>query len=129
MQEAIQLPGVEDSPARARRFLQVVLDGYPNPLIERAQLLLSELVTNAVVHGEPPVVVTVEIGPSALRIEVVDHGSNAPELQEASISDSHGRGLQLVAGLSEQWGIECRTGGKAVWFRLTTEFNSRWSMN
>ncbi len=129
MHEVIQLPGMEDSPARARRFLLDALDGYPDQLVERAQLLLSELVTNAVVHGEPPVVVNVVIGPSTLRIEVADHGDEAPELRESSMADSHGRGLTIVARLSDHWGIEWRGKGKAVWFGLTTEFHSRWSMN
>jgi len=118
--EVIQLPGVPDSPWRARRFIREALTGLPDTVVETVQLLISELVTNAVVHGSPPVRVEVDIAPSSVSATVTDQGPGAPVLHEQAALDEHGRGLQLVRQLADDWGVEWRTGGKSVWFRLRT---------
>jgi anti-sigma regulatory factor (Ser/Thr protein kinase) len=129
LHELLQLPAIEASPARARRFVGDALVAFPVDIVERAQLLISELVTNAVVHGEPPVVVEVETAPSFVRVAVEDQGDQIPMLRNSGISDGHGRGLQIVAQLADQWGVALRRSGKAVWFRLSTVTEQGWSMN
>jgi anti-sigma regulatory factor (Ser/Thr protein kinase) len=129
MHEVLRLPGIDHSAARARQFVRDTLPDFPADLVESAQLLISELVTNAVLHGNPPVFVELEIAPSFLRLAVVDQGDQAPVLQEATASDGHGRGLQIVAHVADQWGVEWRNSGKSVWCSLRTDSDPCWSMN
>ncbi|MQA97096.1 MAG: SpoIIE family protein phosphatase [Streptosporangiales bacterium] len=81
------------------------------------ELLVSELVTNAIVHGGPPVRLRL-LRADRLVCEVHDGGHDLPVLRPAEETDEHGRGLQLVTGLAKRWGVS-RTGeGKVVWFEL-----------
>ncbi|MCW2608666.1 MAG: histidine kinase [Frankiales bacterium] len=82
-------------------------------------LLLSELATNALVHGHPPVEVRLRLG-STLVLEVHDTASYLPSRRRPGDDDEHGRGLQLVSLLAERWGTRPTARGKAVWcvFRL-----------
>jgi anti-sigma regulatory factor (Ser/Thr protein kinase) len=98
-------------------------------IVTTAQLLISELVTNAVLHGRPPVVAELEVGPTSLRVAVIDQGHDAPGLHEPTASDDHGRGLQIVRQLADDWGVEWRMQGKSVWFRLGTAPGRMLSMN
>jgi anti-sigma regulatory factor (Ser/Thr protein kinase) len=129
LHEVIQLPGIHHSAARARRFVRDSLPDFPADLVDGAQLLISELVTNAVLHGDPPVFVELQITPLFLRLAVADQGGRAPALHEATASDGHGRGLQIVAHVADDWGVEWHDRGKSVWCSLRTDSNSRWSMN
>jgi anti-sigma regulatory factor (Ser/Thr protein kinase) len=129
LHEAIQLPDNQASPARARRFIREALPDLPDDFVDRAQLLISELVTNAVLHGRPPVHAELEIGPSSLSVAVIDQGSEAPTLHDPTALDDHGRGLRIVGQLADEWGVEWRTQGKSVWFRLGTAFGLMLSMN
>jgi anti-sigma regulatory factor (Ser/Thr protein kinase) len=70
-------------------------------------LLASELVTNAVVHGAPPVEITVG-----------DAHPDVPQPRHAMREDEHGRGLLLVDRLSDRWGVDAHPPGKSVWFEL-----------
>ncbi|MFJ2947394.1 SpoIIE family protein phosphatase [Streptomyces sp. NPDC087226] len=93
-----------------------------------ATLIASELVTNAVVHAGTEVRLTcrLEQETGALVIEVTDrHPSRAPRGGEpetvcARDAAEYGRGLRLVAALSDSWGITYRPGAKTVWARLPT---------
>lgn len=86
-------------------------------------LCVSELATNAVVHGVPPgrgFRLQLVLDPNGvLRIEVHDSGPgeiHAPELaSEAGVESEHGRGLLLVAALADKWGVGKRNPGKVVW--------------
>ncbi len=83
-------------------------------------LLLSELATNALVHGRPPVEVRLRLTARSLVLEVHDGASYLPSRRRPDEDDEHGRGLQLVALLAERWGTRPTPTGKAVWclFRL-----------
>jgi anti-sigma regulatory factor (Ser/Thr protein kinase) len=116
--EVIQLPGVPEGPARARRFVRESLAGYPEHVIETAQLLVSELVTNAVIHGEPPVRIELDIEPPGVSVSVRDRGEDAPVLREPTQAGEHGRGLHIVRCLADEWGVEREMEGTCVWFRL-----------
>lgn len=109
------------SAGEARRFVDSVLEQWDcQPLLDDVQLLVSELVTNAVVHAASDAQVAVRLLPDALRIEVVDRGSSAlpaPSAPERPDAES-GRGLFLVEQLATAWGVEPFEGGKAVWFEV-----------
>ncbi|MFJ7337974.1 SpoIIE family protein phosphatase [Streptomyces sp. NPDC101116] len=78
------------------------------------ELVVSELVTNAIRHAEPPVQLRL-IHDSTLICEVSDGGSTAPHLRRARTYDEGGRGLLLVAQLTERWGTRQSGTGKTIW--------------
>ncbi|RPK56320.1 hypothetical protein EES43_25070 [Streptomyces sp. ADI96-02] len=87
--------------------------------IEAAELLLSELVTNALIHTRHGAVVTATAMPGALRVEVQDFEADLPAPYVPNADDgTHGRGLILVRSLADAWGVEARVLGKVVWFEL-----------
>jgi len=88
---------------------------------ETAILLTSELVTNALVHGESPVTVAVSWSIEQIRVEVHDRSRYLPAPWPANIAvdDEAGRGLLLVDTLATDWGFYRTPGGKAVYFTLT----------
>lgn len=92
---------------------------------EVAELLATELVTNALVHTDQGAEVSVRLGPTRLRVEVRDHASRRPRPCVPTADDgTHGRGLMLVQALADDWGVEmqARAGGKVVWFELHGAF-------
>jgi anti-sigma regulatory factor (Ser/Thr protein kinase) len=88
-----------------------------------AELLLSELVTNALIHTRHGAVVTVTVAPAKLRVEVRDFVSEQqPEPYVPNADDgTHGRGLVLVQNLADAWGVRTQALGKLVWFELNGE--------
>ncbi|MGW1279604.1 ATP-binding protein [Streptomyces tsukubensis] len=84
---------------------------------EAATLVVSELVTNAIRHaGGYSVSLRVEHHKHELLIEVTDEGSMAPVVREAGAEDESGRGLLLVCGVAETWGVSDR--GRTKWCTL-----------
>jgi two-component sensor histidine kinase len=82
-------------------------------------LLVTELVTNAVVHGLPAIHLQVCIlGAARVRVEVFDGSLSLPEMREPSLESTSGRGLQLVAGIASRWGARPQLNGKVVWCEL-----------
>ncbi|MFC9621344.1 ATP-binding protein [Streptomyces sp. NPDC056930] len=89
---------------------------------EVAELLLSELVTNALIHTRHGAVVTVSAAPAKLRVEVRDFVSGMPLSYVPNADDgTHGRGLILVQSLADAWGVSAHALGKVVWFELDGE--------
>lgn len=87
-----------------------------------AELLLSELVTNALVHTGDGAVVAVSVEPQKLRVEVRDFVPGMPLSHVPNADDgTHGRGLVLVESLADSWGISAHALGKVVWFELDGE--------
>ncbi|MFJ7902136.1 SpoIIE family protein phosphatase [Streptomyces sp. NPDC096198] len=82
-----------------------------------AELVVSELVTNAIRYGSPPVHLRL-IRDTALICEVGDASSTAPHLRRARLSDEGGRGLLIVAQLSRRWGSRHHRSGKTIWAEL-----------
>lgn len=103
--------------ATARRRVRSIVAGSANPeLSDDAALLTSEVVTNALVHGQAPVHLTVMVG-DGVRVEVWDGSPHGPVVREYGALASSGRGLTLL-DLLARWGVEETATGKAVWFEL-----------
>ncbi|MFI5686651.1 ATP-binding protein [Streptomyces sp. NPDC051636] len=107
----------------ARRALRDLLRHWGKPgRSEIAELLTSELVTNALVHTDHDAVLTAVIGPHGLRVEVRDFVARRPRLCVPDADDdTHGRGLVLVQSLADAWGVRAHGVGKSVWFELDAE--------
>ncbi|MFI1828358.1 ATP-binding protein [Streptomyces sp. NPDC020412] len=82
---------------------------------ETIRLIISELVSNAVVHGEGPVTITVLGRPSGLLIDVRDGNRDAPRTGSFGTENEHGRGVALVDALAVRSGWEPLGHGKRVW--------------
>lgn len=107
---------------RARRWARSRLAGCgigaEEPLAETLILLISELVTNAVVHTGCPAVLRVLCGSGGagtVRVEVVDTSACPPRPRHAEGGDTNGRGLELVDGLADRWGWQPEGRGKSIW--------------
>ncbi len=117
--ETCQLePGVA-SAGMARSFVAQVLDDLSSDRVFVAQLLASELVTNAVVHVGSLIDLQIDSSPERILVSVSDGSSATPLPPQPPGSDATGgRGMQIVAELSLDWGWEPTRGGKRVWFQL-----------
>ncbi|HEY4377579.1 MAG TPA: ATP-binding protein [Acidimicrobiales bacterium] len=104
----------------ARRFVcATLLSWQADALIDIAQLLTSELVTNAVIHAGTDIELQLEQTSQGIRCEVTDHGAGTPVARLAKPEELGGRGLHLVDAMSKCWGVRRSPGAKAVWFELT----------
>jgi anti-sigma regulatory factor (Ser/Thr protein kinase) len=119
--------GVHD----ARRWVvRTCTDIGREDLVECAELGVSELVTNALLHGEPPIQVRVRGTVQHPRVEVRDSSLEPPILPGAAVDRepqgdellTFGRGLAIVARSSDAWGAEIEDDGKVVWFAPATGF-------
>ena len=122
------------SVAAARRYLVAIADdvGLPGDVRDAGVLAVSELVTNAVLHGRDPITLRVTTLPRTVRVAVTD-GSNRPPRPRprtrtwSSGSDQrsrdHGRGLAIIESLTEQWGCApaVQAPGKTVWCSLRVD--------
>lgn len=128
---------------RARRWARSKLAGVgirdDEPLAETLVLLVSELVTNAVVHTGRPAVLRLRLpravpeapgvsgrpgasgavaGEATVRLEVADASARAPVFRCADGDATNGRGLALVDGLADRWGWSRDGSGKRIWCEL-----------
>nr|WP_229861954.1 ATP-binding protein [Streptomyces galbus] len=104
----------------ARRALRELLRPWGGPEQSAiAELLTSELVTNALVHTDDDAVLTATVAPDRLRVEVRDFVARRPCPRVPVADDgTNGRGLMLVQSLADAWGVHAHGVGKAVWFEL-----------
>ncbi|MFB7245220.1 SpoIIE family protein phosphatase [Streptomyces populi] len=136
------LPGTPLAAAAARRFLRDTLLDWSEPALPGAEIIddrlagdaavvVSELVTNAVVHAGTDVELLcrlerpVDGPPGTLVVEVSDHHPSRAIREDGAEppygTPEYGRGLRLVSALSEAWGITYRPGVKTVWSRLLVD--------
>ena len=96
-----------------------VCNGWPPSVLRVAQLLTTEVVTNAVVHGTGDVAFRAVQTGNTLRVEVGDTSAALPaQVPVDGASRQGGRGLAILSALAEKWGVEPCEGGKTVWFEL-----------
>lgn len=116
----LTLPPDRRAPGRAREFLREVrCPAHGARVRDSSELLVSEVVTNAVSHGTPPVSMRVECdGSAGLRVSVTDGSPGRPVVHHADPDEESGRGVELVGLLSDAWGVQPADDGKTVWFVL-----------
>lgn len=119
----IPLPSDLSAAAIARQFVQDNRDHIRPDLIEDAQVLVSEVVTNAVRHGRPEITLLVRVDNPSIGIAVADSGDNVPAKPQGPPPSSQpsGRGLMILDALATAWGVEPNTDllpGKVVWFEI-----------
>ncbi|WP_405449270.1 SpoIIE family protein phosphatase [Streptomyces erythrochromogenes] len=108
----------ETAPGRARRFARRALTRWGlEELSDSLELLVSEVVTNAVRYAERPVTLRL-LRTDVLRCEVGDDSPQLPRQRRARDTDEGGRGLFLVNRLARRWGATRLSSGKVVWFEL-----------
>lgn len=114
-----QLAAEPRSAKEARSFTEATLGAWRcDALMDVSLLLVSELVTNAVLHAGSHVELVVRLLPDGIRFEVHDGSPRAPRLREAASDATTGRGLTLVEHMASSWGTDLSSSGKAVWFEL-----------
>jgi anti-sigma regulatory factor (Ser/Thr protein kinase) len=121
MHERIVLHADPSSVGAARRFCARTLAGWgaSDELVDSVCLVVSELVTNAVLHAGTSCELTVSgpesVAADVVRIEVTDGDPAAPLAKRYDVDAASGRGLHLVEALSDRFGTQHRGDGKAVW--------------
>jgi anti-sigma regulatory factor (Ser/Thr protein kinase) len=108
------------SPRRARAFIAMTLHEWGCDRVEGvAALLVSEVVTNAVQHGQSNAVLSARYEAGRLEVRVQDKSDSLPILGRVEPEGATGRGLILVNALSDRWGVEpLASGGKSVYFAV-----------
>jgi anti-sigma regulatory factor (Ser/Thr protein kinase) len=110
------------SPAAARAFVRSELEEehVPDPPLETAILLTSELVSNALLHARTEVDLRLVMAASGVRVEVHDSGVRQPPASPAPapLEATTGRGLMMVDALAQSWGVDGTVDGKTIWFEL-----------
>ena len=108
-----------ESPREARAaIVEAAQDLHLEPLTDDLQLVVSELVTNAVRYAEPPVHVEIEAGDDAVTIAVVDGSPGRPAAKDADRDAEGGRGLLLIDLLAAETGVRPQPPGKTMWASL-----------
>jgi anti-sigma regulatory factor (Ser/Thr protein kinase) len=121
LRATVALPAERTSARQARKFIRefCVAAELGDDVCEKAALLVSELVTNAVIHGRSRATLVAARPTGHLHVAVLDHDIRLPEGPKTVAPDSeHGRGLRIVAAVADRWGVEGTDEGKAVWFEL-----------
>ena len=117
----LELGPTPDSVGRARRFsVAYAHDSGMSEVSDTLSLLVSELVSNVVLHARTPCVLHIERSPARIRVQVRDGSDRMPgSTQRSDPFAQSGRGMVLVESLSAGHGVDkLAEGGKSVWFEL-----------
>ncbi|HEY2173777.1 MAG TPA: ATP-binding protein [Mycobacteriales bacterium] len=117
----LALPSGPYAPGRARDFVRDSSAFRTQSSRDSAVLMVSELVTNAVLHGRPPIVLTVERVWSGVQISVADDHPDEPVLGPPSRTAVVGRGMPVIDALAASWGVRRRPIGKSIWIRVADD--------
>lgn len=112
-------PRVE-APAQARRHLEQTCPHLSPAVRSDAAIVLSEVVTNAVLHARTMITIAIECDEAAVAVAVTDNSSEAPRPRGHGDLDEGGRGLLLIEQLATCWGYDASSDGegKVIWFRI-----------
>jgi len=117
----VALAAAPSSVRSARRLLAGVgreLE-LSSDVLSLAELALSEVMTNAIVHGQPPITVRIDGGHGRLYVAVADADPARPRTDETRLDATGGRGLAILAAVAGDWGVDPEPGGgKSVWFTI-----------
>jgi len=116
----VTLPHDPSAPSLARQVVEdAACRAHHTGALAEAELLVTEVVTNAFRYGAPPITLEVTCeADDGLVVQVGDTGTAAPVPRDTGVDDVSGRGLALVDVMSDDWGVEPTRAGKNVWFRL-----------
>jgi anti-sigma regulatory factor (Ser/Thr protein kinase) len=118
---SVDLPPEPASAARARALARERFSrSCSRDTLDTIALLVTELVTNAILHARTTMQLTVETRPGVVRIAVEDESSDQPTVQHYASDAVTGRGLALVEQLASSWGVEATANGKLVWCHVPT---------
>jgi anti-sigma regulatory factor (Ser/Thr protein kinase) len=107
---------------RARRAVAAAVEAWClDDLVGDAQLVVSELVTNAVLHARTTIELVVRRWGKRVRVEVRDGNPLLPAVRHHRPDAGTGRGLLLIAQLATAWSVDPTRGGKVVWAELTAD--------
>ncbi|MGH3365993.1 MAG: ATP-binding protein [Nocardioidaceae bacterium] len=119
MADSLQLRVRLDAPRTARAWVCDLCRSHGlDDLCDNAGLLVTELVTNAVLHARTDCEVAAEPAEHAIRITVTDHDLADVQVHPLDAAAPGGRGLWIVAALATDWGITPHQTGKSVWFTV-----------
>lgn len=126
VQASIVLPGQRQSVAVGRHWVvsSAVENGVTGMANQVVELLASELLANAVLHGPAGAAIGLQVRHTevAVRVSVSDGGDNRPVVLHHEPTAPNGRGMAIVEAMSTRWGVEeHHDGGKTVWFELDLE--------
>ena len=118
----LELTAVPHASREARHVARAVLQDWdvPLPVVDDAVLVISELVTNAVRHAGTGSTLELELGQTRrqLRVALSDESASSPQMRRPTTASEDGRGLTILAALSDRWGIEPHHEGKRVWWEV-----------
>lgn len=116
------------APRVARGFVERELSGRGcGALVEPTALVVSELVTNAVLHARTACTLRLRLESASLHVEVVDGDPNPPHVRPVDRRQPGGRGLRIIASVSDRWGVDLLEDGKCVWAALSLSRDATWS--
>ena len=115
----LDLPPEARSATRARQITrQHLAASCPQEAIDIASLLVTELVTNAVLHARTAIVLVVDVSPGRVLLRVGDRSNAKPVRRDHGTDASTGRGIALVDQLASSWGVDRSGRGKEVWCQI-----------
>ena len=121
------LPPSSQSASRARTLVRAVLhESGRDDVLDEAMLLVTELVTNSVIHAGTQLELRIELHETRVRVEVVDHSPGSLPLITRTPTELRegGRGIFLLDALATEWGTRHFSSGKSVWFALDLPANA-----
>jgi anti-sigma regulatory factor (Ser/Thr protein kinase) len=118
-----RFPAERTAPGDARHFVADALKswGHSAGSVEDAQLVVTELATNAIVHAGSSFSVELQPNRRGVRLAVGDSSVIRPILREGDPLAPSGRGLRLIDALADDWGVEFSSDGKTVWAQLDAD--------
>ncbi|MGQ0678320.1 MAG: ATP-binding protein [Actinomycetota bacterium] len=118
--QALHIPADSSAIAGARRFTEGFLRSHGlSEQINTMVLLISEVVTNAILHGGSGAELRLIVSGGSIRAEVKDRSPMFPSVRQYSEDATTGRGMVIVQALASAWGTRSEGDGKVVWFTLT----------
>lgn len=120
MSDTLRLEHGIRAPGHARRWImQRCHEWHCDALADSAALMISELVTNVFLHARTECTIHATFDHPILTVTVTDGDSHELALHSPSTTAEDGRGLAIVAGIADTWGIQHSDAGKSIWFRLS----------